>query len=139
MKRNYLYQELGQVLISVEHCASLHLLEDFLRNRVKTPEDVKGLKTPSSYYGGYTGMRRGPEGGFGPEGKAIIDDSLNKIRDLMEGSHTHGELIELIEKAANQISDEIVQCSKLNDQMQHEVVRYLETIITNMIEELYAE
>lgn len=105
-------------MISVEHCASLHLLEDFLRNRVKTPEDVKGLKTPASYYNGYgdyrAGFRKGPEGGFGAEGKAIIDSSLTKIRDLMDGSHSHAELIELVDKAAHSISDSIVGCAQLN-------------------------
>jgi len=52
MKRNFLYSELKQVLVSVEQCASLFLLEDFLRNRIKTMDDVKALKTPPSFYGG---------------------------------------------------------------------------------------
>jgi len=43
-KRNFLYSELQQVLISVEQCASLWLLEDFLRNKIRTVEDVKALK-----------------------------------------------------------------------------------------------
>ena len=51
LKRNFLYTELKQVLVSVEQCASLILLEDFLRNRIKTIEDVKTLKVPPSYYG----------------------------------------------------------------------------------------
>lgn len=51
VKRNYLYSELKQVLISVEQCASLYLLEDFLRNKIKTTEDVKSLKMPPSFYG----------------------------------------------------------------------------------------
>jgi hypothetical protein len=49
MKRNFLYTELKHVLISVEQCASLYLLEDFLRNKIKTNDDVKALKTPSSF------------------------------------------------------------------------------------------
>jgi len=39
-------------MVSVEHCASLFLLEDFLRNRIKNIEDVKNLKIPQqSLYG----------------------------------------------------------------------------------------
>ena len=43
-KRDYLYSEMKYVSISVDHCASLWLLEDFLRQRVKSIEDVKSLK-----------------------------------------------------------------------------------------------
>lgn len=37
-------------MVSVEQCASLFLLEDFLRNRIKTLEEVKSLKAPQSFY-----------------------------------------------------------------------------------------
>ena len=50
MKRNSLYTELRSVLLSVEQCASLSLLEDFLRNKIKSQNDVKSLKTPHSFY-----------------------------------------------------------------------------------------
>lgn len=52
VKRNFLYGELKHVLISVEQCASLWLLEDFLRNKIKTLDDVKALKVPSTFFGG---------------------------------------------------------------------------------------
>jgi hypothetical protein len=52
VKRNFLYNELKQVMVSVENCACLFLLEDFLRNRIKNIEDVKNLKIPQqSLYG----------------------------------------------------------------------------------------
>lgn len=38
-------------MVSVEQCASLFLLEDFLRNRIKTMDDVKTLKVPPSFLG----------------------------------------------------------------------------------------
>jgi hypothetical protein len=61
LKRNFLYNELQQVLISVEQCASLWLLEDFLRNKIRTMEDVKNLKQPQSYY---SQLKRGSSGSF---------------------------------------------------------------------------
>ena len=45
-----MYGELKTVLLSVEQCASLWLLEDFLRNKIKSMADVKALKTPPSFY-----------------------------------------------------------------------------------------
>lgn len=43
-KRDYLYNEMKSVSISVDHCASMWLLEDFLRQRIKSLDDVRSLK-----------------------------------------------------------------------------------------------
>jgi hypothetical protein len=44
VKRDYLYNEMKNITVSVDHCASMWLLEDFLRSRIKSPEDVAALK-----------------------------------------------------------------------------------------------
>ncbi len=48
-KRHMLYSQLNAVLVSIEHCASLYLVEDFLRGRIRNQEDVKMLKAPQSF------------------------------------------------------------------------------------------
>lgn len=52
MKRNYLYNELKQIPVTVEQSSCLQILEDFLRNRIKTIDQVKGLKFDYGYGGG---------------------------------------------------------------------------------------
>ena len=80
MKRNFLYKELNQVLVSVEQCASLYLLEDFLRNRIKNMDDVKSLKLPSSYFSSRS-SRTGSK-----ESRIIVEKALEQMRELLETS-----------------------------------------------------
>jgi hypothetical protein len=44
IKRDYLYSELKSIPVTVEQQSNLQILEDFLRNKIKTMENVKGLK-----------------------------------------------------------------------------------------------
>jgi hypothetical protein len=62
LKRHSLYSELGQIPVTVEQSSCLQILEDFLRNRVKTLEQVKGLR----YDYGFGGF-----GGGGPPGSSL--------------------------------------------------------------------
>ena len=43
-KRDYLYSELKSIPVTVEQQSNLQILEDFLRNKIKTMDNVKGLK-----------------------------------------------------------------------------------------------
>jgi len=66
VKRHYLYTELGQIPVTVEQSSCLQVLEDFLRSRVKTLEQVKGLKLDYGFGGlGGGGPHGGPSGGAG--------------------------------------------------------------------------
>jgi hypothetical protein len=58
LKRHSLYGELGQIPVTVEQSTCLQLLEDFLRNKVKTADQVRGLKLDYGL-GAFTG---GPPG-----------------------------------------------------------------------------
>lgn len=44
LKRDYLYSELKSIPVTVEQQSNLQILEDFLRNKIKTMDNVKGLK-----------------------------------------------------------------------------------------------
>lgn len=66
-KRHYLYSELGQIPVTVEQSSCLQILEDFLRNRIKTVDHVKGLKFDYGF-GGLGGF--GGFGGGGPPGSS---------------------------------------------------------------------
>ena len=68
MKRHHLYTELKQIPVHVEQSSCIQVLEDFLRNRVKTTSQVKGLK----YDYGFGGPGRGPPGSYpSPFGNAF--------------------------------------------------------------------
>lgn len=58
LKRHSLYGELGQIPVTVEQSTCLQVLEDFLRNKVKTADQVRGLKLDYGL-GAFTG---GPPG-----------------------------------------------------------------------------
>ena len=68
MKRHHLYSELKQIPVHVEQSSCIQVLEDFLRNRVRTINQVKGLK----YDYGFGGPGRGPPGSYpSPFGSAF--------------------------------------------------------------------
>lgn len=111
IKRNFLYNELKQVLVSVEQCASLFLLEDFLRNRIRTMDDVKTLKLPQSYYSSRPGGRGIPT----KEGRMIIDRALERMRQMIEGSLSRDEAREQNEEFANNLVEEIIKTKELSE------------------------
>ena len=86
VKRNHLFTELKQVLISVELCASLFLLEDFLRNRVKTIDDVKTLR--SQLGGGSYGVAADRESALSNPNKreifALLEKTIVKMREVLD-------------------------------------------------------
>lgn len=59
LKRHYLYSELGEIPVTVEQSSCLQILEDFLRNRIKTIEHVKDLKFDTCGFGGFSGSKAG--------------------------------------------------------------------------------
>ena len=64
MKRDYLYGELKSIPVTVEQSSCLQILEDFLRNRIRSLEQVKGLTGMHSYgHGGPGGISDHPFGG----------------------------------------------------------------------------
>lgn len=80
MKRHYLYNELQQIPVTVEQSSCLQILEDFLRNKIKTIDHVKGLKFDYGF-GGFGGG--GPPGSssgspFGGHYQSITQKILRK-------------------------------------------------------------
>ena len=70
LKRHMLYSELKNIPVTVEQSSCLQILEDFLRNRIRTMDHVKDLKFD---YGGF--------GGFGRHGrpsKGVGSDQMFK-------------------------------------------------------------
>ena len=65
-------------MVSVEQCASLFLLEDFLRNRIKTMDDVKTLKTPQSFLGDVKGSNSSRAT------RPFFEQALDQMRDLLD-------------------------------------------------------
>lgn len=112
LKRNFLFNELKQVLVSVEQCASLFLLEDFLRNRIRNLDDVKTLKTPPAHY---SQSRYG--GGVSSKiaVRAILDKAINKMRDIIEGSGSRESMREESEEFQDSLIEEILTAKDLND------------------------
>lgn len=70
LKRNHLYSELKQIPVTVEQSSCLQILEDFLRNRVRTMDHVKGLKFDYGF-GGLGGFPGGGPPGSSPFGSAF--------------------------------------------------------------------
>jgi hypothetical protein len=64
MKRDYLYSELKSIPVTVEQSSCLQILEDFLRNRIRSLEQVKGLKFDYGFPGMHSYGQGGP-GGIG--------------------------------------------------------------------------
>ena len=65
MKRHFLYNEIKQIPVTVEQSSCLQILEDFLRNRIRSMEEVKVLKRDYGY-GGMHGYKD-PWGGAPPD------------------------------------------------------------------------
>jgi hypothetical protein len=65
MKRDYLYSELKSIPVTVEQQSNLQILEDFLRNKIKTMDNVKGLKFDYGF------GDRGPTSSASPFGNAF--------------------------------------------------------------------
>jgi hypothetical protein len=87
-KRNFIYSELKSFTASVEQCASLFLLEDFLRNRIKTMEDVRTLKVPP-LYGQPSSSHLESSNSSLPRHRLIrhlIERLLDQMRDLLEST-----------------------------------------------------
>jgi len=73
LKRNHLYSELKQIPVTVEQSSCLQILEDFLKNRVRTMEHVKSLKFDYGFggMGGFGGGGGGPPGSSSAFGSAF--------------------------------------------------------------------
>lgn len=65
LKRHFLYNEIKQIPVTVEQSSCLQILEDFLRNRIRSMEEVKVLKRDYGY-GGMHGYKD-PWGGAPPD------------------------------------------------------------------------
>lgn len=136
MKRNLLYSELQQVLISVEQCASLWLLEDFLRSKIKTLDDVKGLKQPQQSF--YQSLKRGDKPLEGPA-RQILDRALDRMRDMIEGGSSRDRFREEGDEFAELLSQEIVDSKELKEAEQLEIIRQLERQALQVMEDFYLE
>lgn len=78
LKRHALYTELGQIPVTVEQSSCLQILEDFLRNRVRTAEQVRGLKFDYGL-GGF--------GGGGPAGGSSAGAGGSLFGGALHGQH----------------------------------------------------
>ena len=84
LKRHQLYNELKQIPVTVEQSSCLQVLEDFLRNQIKTMENVKGLKFDYGFGGfgggGLPGSSSGSpfDGAFGGHFQSITQQILRK-------------------------------------------------------------
>lgn len=65
LKRDYLYSELKSIPVTVEQQSNLQILEDFLRNKIKTMDNVKNLKFDYGF------GDRGPASSMSPFGSAF--------------------------------------------------------------------
>jgi hypothetical protein len=66
------------------------LMEDFLRNRVKTVDDVKSLKTQIGSYGG---SEKAPFGSSESrrEAMALVEKSISKMREVLQPSRPYSD------------------------------------------------
>lgn len=110
-----------------------------MRNKIRTVEDVKQLKTPSSYYtGASTGLKK-PASALPEAAKGIIDKALSRVREMMENNLEKEELKAEADDFAKTISDDLVNATTLSEIEQVEVLRHLENLVLHMIDEIYAE
>ena len=72
IKRDHLYSELDHIPVTVEQSSCFQILEDFLRNRVKTMEQVKALRFDYGFGG------RGPPGSMGKEQQSLTQKLMRK-------------------------------------------------------------
>jgi hypothetical protein len=106
-KRNFLFTELKQVMVSVEQCASLFLLEDFLRNRIKTMDDVKTLKVPPSYYSSQPKPGTSASSlGTHRLARHFVERTIERMRETME--NTDGLNREQLKSEHDQLNESIV-------------------------------
>lgn len=129
-------------MVSVEQCASLFLLEDFLRNRIKTIEDVKALKIPQqSLYGS---LKQTTSSSTRPSQhhrvcRLIVDRCIDRLRDLLESGGTHEEIKALSEEYAEWVMEVIFNESPepLNTLDQIDIVRQIEIHALQMMDDYY--
>ena len=107
LKRDYLYTELKSIPVTVEQSSCLQILEDFLRNRIRTLEQVKGLKFDYGFpgmhsygHGGPGGLSDHPFGGshyqsitqkilrksLSNQARKILDSANDKLARILNGS-----------------------------------------------------
>ena len=66
------------MLISVEKCSCIWLLEDFLKNRVRSMDDAKSLRIPPSFDSTGTGIKPGSNA------EKVLNELNDKLRDMVE-------------------------------------------------------
>ncbi len=104
IKRNFLFSELKQVLISVEQCASLWLLEDFLRTKIKSQTDVKVLKVPQQPSGILSQTQKTNSS---KQSREIVEKAMIKMKEII--SKPSGDRIRSESEEFSQlIADELV-------------------------------
>ena len=121
-----MYAELNQVLVSVEQCASLFLLEDFLRNRIKNIDDVKNLKTPQSYYGSMKTATTAANNTQSKQARLIMDKALERMREMMESTASRERMRTESEEFSTLLVEEIVSSKNLSEIDQIDIIRQLE-------------
>ena len=100
MHRDYLFSELKMVTVSVDHCASMWLLEDFLRTRCKTIDEIKKLKAPQAYAKRHNNNSKVIS--QSPLAMDILDAAKDRLREILENGESdeqaHDETNEFIEQ-----------------------------------------
>ena len=92
----------------------MHLLEDFLRNRIKNMDDVKSLKTPPSYYSSMKSTAFGSSSSS-RQARLILDKSLDRMRELIESSSSRERMRFECEEFSQNFVEEVTSSKDLTD------------------------
>jgi hypothetical protein len=120
-------------MVLVEQCASLFLLEDFLRNRIKTMDDVKTLKTPQSFLGDVKGSN--PSRATRP----FFEQALDQMRDLLDIQGSREAIKLEHEDFSRALIDRLFATKELNELDHIDILRQLEIHSLQMMDDFYAE
>lgn len=122
-------------MVSVEQCASLFLLEDFLRNRIKTIDDVKTLKAPQSYLGEMKASTSQPSKAARP----IFEQTLDQMRDLLDIQGSRETIRQEHDEFSRSLMERLYATKELTEQDHVDILRQLEVHSLQMMDDFYAD
>jgi hypothetical protein len=96
------------------------ILEDFLRNKIKSLDDVKALKTPPSFYESMHKNQRSAAA------RQVMEKALDRMREIIDGGMSKDTGRTDMEEYAYLIAEEISSAKDLTEDEQFDIIRQLE-------------